>query len=83
MGDSDLGLYFLIASCLIMASAILAFIIACRSRRRSVRAGVGLSLLALAIACAIPSFVVASIVAAMGIFALVLASRTPHTYAIK
>ena len=78
MGDSDIRLYFLVASLIVVVGAVIAFVIACRSRRRVVRIGVGIVLLAVATVCTIISLLGALLVAAMGVSALVLASRTPQ-----
>ena len=78
MGDSDIALYFSVAVLLVVVGAIIAFLIACRSRQRAVRIGVGVILLAVAAVCAILSLLAAMLVAALGVLALVLASKTPQ-----
>lgn len=78
MGDSDIALYFFVAALLIMVGAIIAFVIACRSRQRAVRVGVGVILLAVAAVSAVLSLLGAFIIAALGVSALVLASKTPQ-----
>jgi hypothetical protein len=79
MGDTDIGLYLLVASLLVIFGAIIAFVIACLSRRRAVRVGVGVVLLAMATVCSFLSLLAALLVAALGVAALVLARYTPRT----
>lgn len=78
MGDSDFGFYLFFAALLVMVGAIVAFIIAWRSRQRAVRVAVGVILLATAAVSAVLSLLEAFLVAALGVSALVLASKTPQ-----
>ena len=78
MGDSDITLYLSLLALLLVAGAILAFVVACRVRRRAVRVGAGIVLLALAAVCTILSLLATLLVAGLGISALILASKTPR-----
>lgn len=78
MGDSDIAFHFSVAALLVVGGAIIAFLIACRSRRRAVRVGTGVILLAVAAMCVILSLLAALLVAALGVVALVMASKTPQ-----
>ena len=77
MGDSDITLYLSLLA-LLIGGAVVAFVIAWRARKRAVRVTVGLLLLAVALVCGILSLLAALIVAALGVGALVLASKTPQ-----
>ena len=77
MGDSDITLYLSVVALLVMAGTIVAFVIAWRVQRRIVRVTVGVILLAVAATCGILSILASLLVAALGVAALVLASKTP------
>jgi hypothetical protein len=78
MGDSNITLYLSVVALLVVVGAIIAFIVALRVRQRSVRFGVGVILLAVAAMCAILSILATLLIAALGVFALILASKTPR-----
>jgi hypothetical protein len=78
MGDSDITLYLSVVALLVVVGAIIAFVIALRVRQKAVPVGVGVILLAVAAVCAILSFLAALLVAALGVSALILASKTPR-----
>ena len=77
MGDSDITLYLSVVALAVMVGAIVAFVIAWRVHRRAVRVSVGVIQLAVATVCGILSVLAALIVAALGVAALALATRTP------
>jgi hypothetical protein len=83
MGDSDITLYLSVMALLVMIGAIVAFVIAWRVRKRAVRVAVGVILLAVAAVCGILSLLAALIVAAPGVGALVLASKTPQSASMQ
>ncbi|MGD8699714.1 MAG: hypothetical protein PVJ43_10515 [Gemmatimonadales bacterium] len=83
MGDSDFGFYLFVAALLVMVGAIVAFVIAWRSRQRAVRVAVGVILLAVAAVCPVLSVLVAFLVGALGVSALVLASKAPQTKSLE
>jgi len=83
MGDSDVTLYLSVVALVVMVIAIVAFVIAWRVRKRSVRVAVGVILLALAAVCGILSLVASLIVAALGVGALILASKTPRSASMQ
>jgi hypothetical protein len=76
MGDSDFALYLSVVAILVMVGSVIAFTIAWRVRKRPFRIVVGVLLVAVAALCAIFSFLATLIVAALGVWALVLAGRT-------
>jgi hypothetical protein len=61
-----------------IVTAIVAFVAAWRIRKRVVRVLVGVLLLAMAAACSLFSTIAALLVAALGIIALVLGTKTPQ-----
>jgi hypothetical protein len=71
-------LYLSVLAFLVIVSAAIAFAIACRVRSRAVRVTVGVILLAIAAVCGILSVLAALLVAALGVAALALASKTPQ-----
>ena len=77
MGDSDITVYLSVVAVLVMAGAIVAFVIAWRVRRRGVRVAVGALLLAAAAFCGILTLLAALLIAALGVGCLILAGRTP------
>jgi hypothetical protein len=77
MGDSDIVLYLSVAALIAVMGAVVAFVIAWRVGKRSVRLVVGVMLLVLAALCAILSFLATLVVAALGIGSLILAARSP------
>ena len=78
MGDSDIILYLSVAALLVVVGAVVAFVIAWRVRKRSVRVTVGVILLAVAALCGILSFLAALLVAALGVAALAMAAKRPQ-----
>jgi hypothetical protein len=78
MGDSDITLYLSVVALLVVVGAIIAFVVALRVRQRAVRFGVGVILLVVAAVCAILSILATLLVAALGVYALILASKTPR-----
>jgi hypothetical protein len=79
MGDSDFALYLSLLALLVIGGAVVVFIVVWRVRKRAVRVTVGVLLLAVAAVCGILSLLAALVVAALGVGALVLASKMPRS----
>jgi hypothetical protein len=77
MGDSDIILHLSVAAVLVIVGAVIAFVIAWRVRKKSVRITLAVLLLAVAAFCGILSLVAALLVAALGVGCLILAGMTP------
>lgn len=78
MGDSDFTFYASLVALLVTVGAIVAFIIAWRVRRRSVRVAVGILLLLTAAVGGILSLLASLLIATLGVVSLVMATRTPQ-----
>jgi hypothetical protein len=77
MGDSDIAVQLSILTLLLVVTAIVAFVIACRVRNRVVRVLVGALLIAIAATCGLFSTMAGLLVAALGVTALVMATKIP------
>ena len=78
MGDSDIAAQLSLLVLLLIFTAIVAFVIAWRARNRVVRVLIGILLLAMAAACSLISAIAVLLVAALGVIALVLGTKTPQ-----
>lgn len=78
MGDSDIMIYLSVLAGFVIVSAVVAFVVALCARKKAVRAGIGICLLAVAMLSAVLSLLSAVVVAALGVAALALAGRTPR-----
>ncbi|UCG50501.1 MAG: hypothetical protein JSW58_09825 [Candidatus Latescibacterota bacterium] len=83
MGDSDIALYIAVLALIVILGAVIAFVIAWRVRKRTVRVTVGVLLLAVAAVCGVLSLLGGVLVAALGVAALVLAAKTPQRTSSK
>ena len=77
MGDSGIDVQLSLLVLLLIFTAIVAFVAACRVRNRVVRVLVGIFLLATAAACSLFSAIAVLLVVALGFIALVLGIKTP------
>ena len=78
MGDSGLAVQLSLIVLLLIVTAIAAFVVAWRVRNRVVRIFVGVLLLAMAAVFSLLSAVAVLLVAALGVIALVLGTKTPQ-----